>query len=517
MPLVLLSAPAGTGKTSLVADWVRRSGDLDRTAWVTFETPDEPFWPAVVGGLERLGGRRRLRVPGHAAGRPAGHAVARHGARAAPRARHPGGRRLRAGRPGDGGGRRLPAAAQRSSPAPGLRDPLRPGPAALPLPARGERRGAADRRAGVHRRRGLRAAGQERRDAGPVLRARAATPGPGGGRSGCASRPGSSRRARTPTRAWRRSPATAGTSRSTCSARSSNVAGAGGPRAPAEHERGGHAPAGADRGAGRPVRRTDPGPAHQGQRLRRAGARARRLLPLPPLLPRHAAGRARVRVAGADGGPPATRRRVVRPRGPARRGGAATTWPSGPGWTRRPRSWTSWPWASCCSAVRTGPLARSLADLPEELVNPAVCIVRAVLALAGGDRERFGEQVDLAEMLVAARAGAAPPGRLADHRGAAGGPGPAPRGSGCDARPGGAGRADHERPGEPVPRGAASRAGRPRPPEQGRRPGPARDGWPRPTTRSPRGASVGDPGGPGEPPAGVPRADGRALLLRGPG
>ena len=41
-----------------------------------------------------------------------------------------------------------------------------------------------------------------------------------------------------------------------------------------------------------------------------------------------------------------------------------------------------------------------LADLPEELVNPAACIVRAVLALVGGDRERFGEQVDLAQMLA---------------------------------------------------------------------------------------------------------------------
>jgi LuxR family maltose regulon positive regulatory protein len=48
----------------------------------------------------------------------------------------------------------------------------------------------------------------------------------------------------------------------------------------------------------------------------------------------------------------------------------------------------------------TGALARSLADLPEELVNPAACIVRAVLALVGGDRERFGEQVDLAQMLA---------------------------------------------------------------------------------------------------------------------
>ena len=46
-----------------------------------------------------------------------------------------------------------------------------------------------------------------------------------------------------------------------------------------------------------------------------------RVLPLPPLLPRHAARRARVRVAGADGGSSAARCRVVRPRGPPRGGG----------------------------------------------------------------------------------------------------------------------------------------------------------------------------------------------------
>ncbi len=42
------------------------------------------------------------------------------------------------------------------------------------------------------------------------------------------------------------------------------------------------------------------------------------------------------------------------------------------------------------------PLARRMAAIPAELVDPAVCVVRAVLALTGGDRALFGEQLDLA-------------------------------------------------------------------------------------------------------------------------
>jgi len=55
VPLVLVSAPAGSGKTSLVADWVASRNASDRTEWVTFEKGEEAFWPGVVGGLARLG------------------------------------------------------------------------------------------------------------------------------------------------------------------------------------------------------------------------------------------------------------------------------------------------------------------------------------------------------------------------------------------------------------------------------------------------------------------------------
>jgi LuxR family transcriptional regulator, maltose regulon positive regulatory protein len=54
-PLVLVSAPAGSGKTSLVTDWVSAQGTVGRTEWITFESGDEAFWPAVVTCLERSG------------------------------------------------------------------------------------------------------------------------------------------------------------------------------------------------------------------------------------------------------------------------------------------------------------------------------------------------------------------------------------------------------------------------------------------------------------------------------
>lgn len=54
-PFVLVSAPAGTGKTALVADWVAAGGEQERTAWITFEGTDVAFWPGLFGCLESLG------------------------------------------------------------------------------------------------------------------------------------------------------------------------------------------------------------------------------------------------------------------------------------------------------------------------------------------------------------------------------------------------------------------------------------------------------------------------------
>lgn len=51
--LLLVSGPAGSGKTSLLAEWVA-TRCTDRVSWITFESPDEPFWPAFVSCLERL-------------------------------------------------------------------------------------------------------------------------------------------------------------------------------------------------------------------------------------------------------------------------------------------------------------------------------------------------------------------------------------------------------------------------------------------------------------------------------
>lgn len=54
-PLILVSAPAGYGKTSLVADWVSAPGTGERAAWVTFEEHDQGFWHGFVSCLQSTG------------------------------------------------------------------------------------------------------------------------------------------------------------------------------------------------------------------------------------------------------------------------------------------------------------------------------------------------------------------------------------------------------------------------------------------------------------------------------
>ncbi len=55
VPLILLSAPAGSGKTSLVAEWLASPEHGRRAEWVTFESGEQTFWPALVACLERAG------------------------------------------------------------------------------------------------------------------------------------------------------------------------------------------------------------------------------------------------------------------------------------------------------------------------------------------------------------------------------------------------------------------------------------------------------------------------------
>jgi LuxR family maltose regulon positive regulatory protein len=54
-PLTLVSAPAGSGKSSLIAEWRAARGAGEWVGWVTFEAGEETFWPPLVGALERLG------------------------------------------------------------------------------------------------------------------------------------------------------------------------------------------------------------------------------------------------------------------------------------------------------------------------------------------------------------------------------------------------------------------------------------------------------------------------------
>ncbi len=54
LPLVLVSAPAGTGKTTTVAEWVRAEGS-PTTGWISFEDEETAFWDHVLESLRRLG------------------------------------------------------------------------------------------------------------------------------------------------------------------------------------------------------------------------------------------------------------------------------------------------------------------------------------------------------------------------------------------------------------------------------------------------------------------------------
>ena len=54
LPLVVVSAPAGTGKTALVAEWVRGEPG-DTTCWVAFEDGELSFWRLVLESLRRQG------------------------------------------------------------------------------------------------------------------------------------------------------------------------------------------------------------------------------------------------------------------------------------------------------------------------------------------------------------------------------------------------------------------------------------------------------------------------------
>ncbi|MDF2145513.1 LuxR C-terminal-related transcriptional regulator [Knoellia sp. p5-6-4] len=54
-PLTLVSAPAGTGKTTLVADWARQRLLRSPTAWVTFDDGGDSLWVDLVLCLGRLG------------------------------------------------------------------------------------------------------------------------------------------------------------------------------------------------------------------------------------------------------------------------------------------------------------------------------------------------------------------------------------------------------------------------------------------------------------------------------
>lgn len=54
-PLVVVTGPPGSGKSALVADWVRQADEGTRTGWITFDDDQADFWGSVTRCLSQLG------------------------------------------------------------------------------------------------------------------------------------------------------------------------------------------------------------------------------------------------------------------------------------------------------------------------------------------------------------------------------------------------------------------------------------------------------------------------------
>ncbi len=164
--LMLVSAPAGFGKTTLLAEWLDSpvgSGPERATAWLSLDQNDNDpatFWTYVVAALRYGGAGDRREHPRTPAGGPgdAGPAAAHHAdQRAGPGTdrRGPGARRLPRHRLARGAGRhRLPARAPAAAAASGDREQGRPGAAAGEPPGAGRAGRGAGRRPSLHHRRG---------------------------------------------------------------------------------------------------------------------------------------------------------------------------------------------------------------------------------------------------------------------------------------------------------------------------------------------------------------------------
>jgi LuxR family transcriptional regulator, maltose regulon positive regulatory protein len=68
LPLILVSAAAGTGKTALIADWITSRGETGAAGWVTLSATHEELWPLILTCMQRHG----IEVPAMPAGTASG-------------------------------------------------------------------------------------------------------------------------------------------------------------------------------------------------------------------------------------------------------------------------------------------------------------------------------------------------------------------------------------------------------------------------------------------------------------